>query len=131
VADVVKACRPQPFGEWVVAYYDAEKTTPDRLLERLKKNGCEKATRVEPVESKSESRKAAVANPIAVPGDWFVVDLEGFDKAPAVSGPEKWTVALAGKKRAVIATPADAKAGKHKLKVGDWEFEVELVPIVR
>ncbi len=127
----MKACRNNPFGEWVIAYYDATKTTPDKLLERLKKNGCEKATRVDPASVEKDKKKASVTNPIAVPGDWFEILAEGYEKAPAVTAPEKWTVALRDAKRVVVQAPADAKPGKFTLKVGELELTVELVPQIK
>lgn len=131
MADVVKACRQSPFGEWVIVYFDANKTTPEKLLERLKKNGCDKATRVSPAAAEKDKKKISVSNPIAVPGDWFEIVAEGYDKAPAVAAPDGWTVAVRGAKRIVVQAPPSAKAGKFTLQVGDLEIEVELVPQIK
>lgn len=128
---MVKACRPKPFGEWVIVYFDATKTTPEKLLDRLKKNGCDKATRVDPAAAEKDKKKASVSNPIAVPGDWFEIVLEGHDKAPAVTAPDGWTVAVRGARRIVVQAPAAAKAGKYALKIGDLEIPVELAPQIK
>jgi hypothetical protein len=131
VADVVKAMRGKPFGEWVVAYYDATKTTPDKLLERLKKNGCEQATRVAPVAVEKDKKKATVANPIAVAGDFVEILLEGNDKIPAVAVPEKWSVISRDAKRVVVQTPLEAKEGSYAIKFGEMECTVTLVPLIK
>jgi hypothetical protein len=131
VRDVVKAVRQSPFGEWVIAFYDPAKTAPDKLLERLRKNGCEKAERVEPKAVEGGGLKVRASNPVAVPGDFFEIAIEGAKAAPETTAPKGWSVAVKGAKRVLVQSPKDAKPGKHKIAVGGLDVEVELVTRVR
>lgn len=127
----MKACRPKPFGEWVIVYYDAKKTNLETMRKRLRENGCKDAEQVTAKPVEADAAKIGLANPISVPGDFIDLPLEGFKKAPDVEVPEGWTVVVKSKDRLKIQTPAKAKPGEHALKVAGVELKLELVPIVK
>lgn len=118
VLDVVKAIRRTPFAEYVVAFYDPEKTKIETLLTRLKSNGCDKAERVKAVDG--------VENPVTVVGDFIQINTK-LD----VTAPDGWKVLKNSDSRVDVQTPAKAKPGKYSLTIGETKVEVQLVERVK
>lgn len=62
------AVRSKPFAEWNVVYYDPAKTTPKKILDRLRAKGCPRAQAVPSASERiGEKISAVVSNPVAVP----------------------------------------------------------------
>ncbi len=93
VLDVVKAIRKRPFSEWVVVYFDAAVTAPNKLLSRLKSHGCKKATQIFAKPLNEDGVKIGVANPICVAGDMVQCTVqfpEGEHGKVRVAPPPEW-----------------------------------------
>lgn len=147
--DVVKTVRQKPFGEWNVVYFDATKIDTEKLLERLRKNGCEKAQHIEAASGGEGDARVEVENPIAAPGDFFVVSVTAPEKAKAgvvLTAPEGWTLPSGpkatlkkGLARLDLQAPKDAKGDTYTLKAtvtvdgesAEIEVKVQVVDQVR
>ncbi len=131
----MRAVRGNPFGEWIVVFYDSEKATPAVLLAKVQKAGCPDAKRMDPVSEKKSDVTATVENPVAVSGDFLHVTIAGAKEAPDVVVPEGWTVETRTATRVNVQTPKSAKVGKHSITIkaggGELKLAFELVMRVR
>jgi len=117
--------RRKPFGEWVVVYYDKDKTDAAQLLKRLHSKGCRKAKRKGPVSGQLGDAEVAVLNPVVAPGDFFHIEVkvpEGSSADLKIAPPDGWTVPdgaartlKAGVSRCDVQLPRDAKKGNQTL----------------
>lgn len=121
---MVKTVRKKPFGEWNVVYYDASKTTPEKILKRLRAKGCPKARRIPDSKAKARGAIVSVKNPYVAPGDCVLLTLGGdVDGKPEITVPKGWTL-LPGptqKKDKVswfyVQTAKKTKQGKHAIQL--------------
>lgn len=117
--------RAKPFGEWVIVYYDAAQTDPEKLLKRLRTNGCNTAKQVAPVSARQDQVEVTVANPLATPGDFFHIEValpEGRKGKVELAAPRGWTVPDGASRelkervtRCDVQTGADAVQGRQEL----------------
>lgn len=127
-----------PFAEWVVVYYDPEKTSVDKLLTNIRSDGCPRAKHVE------QAGQMRVMNPYLSPGDTVQIRIDVTEKSSwQISGlPKGWamTDALAdldvGEHFISLRTSPSARRKSYELdlqKVGGQSFPVkfELVSAVR
>ncbi len=141
---MVRAVRRKPFGEWNVVYYDASRTDISRIEERLKSKGCREAERVGPATREKDGIQVVVDNPLAAPGDFFVISVKLPGAAAgklALEPPEGWSSAgvPAEASRGIVTSPDKARAGQYAItarvtagsKETEVTLEVELVSLVK
>jgi hypothetical protein len=128
--------RRKPFGEWVVIYYDKDKTDSAKLLDRLKARGCRRAKQKAPVTGQLGDAAVSVLNPVAAPGDFFHIEVklpEGASADVSIKTPEGWTVpdgaqrALkGGVSRCDVQLPRTAKKGNQMIAFQRGQQTLEL-----
>jgi len=128
--------RRKPFGEWVMVYYDNEKTGPAKLLQRLKARGCKRAKQRPPVTGQLGNAEVCILNPVVAPGDFFHIEVklpEGASADVKLAVPEGWTIpdgaqrALkAGVSRCDVQLPRTAKKGQQTITFQRGEQKLEL-----
>lgn len=132
--DCVKTVRSRPFGEWNVVYYDADKTTPAKLQELLRKGGCRRATAVVSEAVVVDGVSARVQNPMIAPGDLLVIELEApkalAGKALTMTLPPGWTAlsktVAEGKTRVYAQSSRQVKQGAASLELTIGERRLKL-----
>lgn len=126
--------RYHPFGEWVIVYFDPEKTSEDALLKKIRNNGCPKAALV-------RGKKESIAlTPIITPGDTALIQiqLEQDTSLTAIDLPEGWLISSElnnleeGTHLLSIRTPSRTAKKKRTITLKDddgedYEFHIELV----
>ena len=120
----MKTVRKKPFGEWNVVYFDAKKTTPAKILKRLRAKGCPKATQVKPVTASANGMTLTLNTPYVAPGDLVHLILGGKGNAkPDVRAPKGWTLypgpshPKTGETWLYAQTPNDVKPGRHAVTI--------------
>ncbi|MGE3165740.1 MAG: hypothetical protein AB7O52_12590 [Planctomycetota bacterium] len=131
----MKSVRSDPFGEWNIVYFNPEQTDEAKILARLRAKGCPNAQRVPSVSVElGANLRAMVTNPVAVPGDVFVVELQGVSPEsplPRLVLPSSWTQQAAPK-----SDPAKVDGTVHTWLVRSHpetrrgRHEIRLVPAV-
>lgn len=124
---MVKALRQRPFGEFNVVYFDAAKTTPEKLFARLQTARCPQAAREQPAAVEQAGVSLRAGNLLGTPGDLFHVEVvlpPGKTGTAVVAPPAGWgvpggaTSALkAGVNRCDMQSPAGAKPGASQATV--------------
>jgi hypothetical protein len=117
--------RSRPFGEWVIVYFDGEKTNTETILKRLKTNRCPEAKQVMPAVVKKGEVEVLVSCPLATAGDFFEVGItlpKGKKGKLSAQAPKGWTFPDGaerdlpeGRARCDIQTPKGIKTGKEEL----------------
>ena len=134
--------RNKPFKEWVTVYFDPKKTSEKKLLKLLRERLCPRSEL-----DRGEDKVLTAMNPFVGPGGIVQLRLASpkHKKSYSFSLPEGWQVT--GNKEGVshedrdeddgayysVRVPANAKAGKHDIKVAlpSGQTETITVEIVR
>jgi len=130
--------RYNPFGEWVIVYFDPTKTSEATLLKLIRAKGCPNAGLI-----RSKGQSIALT-PIITPGDTALIQIQLAEESTLSASqlPKGWVISSglanlkAGTHHLSIRTPSGTAKKKQNVTLKDSEgstynFPIELVSRVR
>lgn len=126
--------RHNPFGEWVIVYFDPQKTSELALLKLIREKGCSNAKHI------LKKGESVALTPIITPGDTALIQIQ-LKKDTTLTAPELpkgWLVSSelndlkAGIHHLSIRTPSGTAKKKRVITLKDtagtaYDFPIELV----
>lgn len=130
--------RYNPFGEWVITYFDPTKTNEAALLKQIRENGCPRAALI-----RGKGQTIALT-PIITPGDTILLQLNLKQDSTLTANnlPKGWLISTkltdlkAGIHHLSIRTPSAAPKKKQSITLKDsagtsYTFPIELVSRIK